>query len=76
VNAILIFIRSGIREPMTTRAMSCFVVLPVIHPIKECVSQSGMLLPPFKATSVPVELPGSEKKIQCERDGRERSKID
>jgi len=76
VNNRSIFTRSGMREPMMTRATSCLIVFPVIQPIKEWVNQSGMVLPPFKTTGVGVEPIGSEKQIQCEGDRWEGAKID
>jgi len=54
---------SGIREPITTRLISCFIVFPVIQPMREWVSQSGILVPPFESTGLDAISPCPEKEV-------------
>lgn len=67
---------SGMSAPITIRLISCFVVFPIIHPTRECVSQSGMFVPPFESPGGCVESPGSEKEVEGEGDRGEASEVD
>ena len=61
-------VMSGMSAPITRRLISCFVVFPVIHPMSEWVSQSGILFPPFEPPGLVVEFPCSEKEVEDEGD--------
>ena len=67
---------SGIRDPMTTSAISLFVVFAVIHPASVCVSQSGICIPPGESDFFGVKFPCFKEEVECEWYRREGSEVD